>query len=58
MKERLCDWISSYQEATMGRDYDPSREVERAQIFKADPRLGNRLVLRLRSKDDRDEVVR
>ena len=30
VKERLLDWLASYHEATGGRDYDPSGELEQA----------------------------
>ena len=46
----LLAWVRSYQEATMGREFDPSNELEYAQLYKADPKLGNRLVLMFRSK--------
>ena len=58
VKERLLDWLASYHEATGGRDYDPSGELEQAAMFKTDARLGNRIALRFRSKETRDDVVR
>ena len=58
VKERLLDWLASYHEATGSRDYDPSGELEQAAMFKTDARLGNRIALRFRSKETRDDVIR
>ena len=58
VKERLMDWLASYREATGGRDYDPSGELEQAAMFKTDARLGNRIAQRFKSKETKDDVVR
>ena len=41
----------------MGHEFDPSNELEYAQLYKADPKLGNRLVVMFRSKETRDDTV-
>ena len=57
VKECLLDCLASYHEATGGSDYDPSGELEQAAMFRTDARLGNRIALRFRSKETRDNVV-
>ena len=55
--ELLLAWVKSYQEATMGQEFDPIRELEYAKLYKADPKLGNHLVVGFRSKETRDNTV-
>ena len=42
----------------MGCEFDPSNELEYAQLYKADPKLGSHLVVMFRSKETRDDTVR
>ena len=58
MKKRLLDWLASYHEATGGRNYAPSGELEQEAFFRTDPRLDIKTTLRFRSKEARDDVVR
>ena len=44
MKEQLVELLSSFYQATGGREYNPCPEVAVAQVFKADEKLRNRLV--------------
>ena len=53
----LLTWVKSYKEATMGWKFDPSNELEYAQLYKADPKLGNHLVVVFRSKETHDDTV-
>ena len=53
----LLAWVKSYQEATMGWELDPSNELEYAQLYKANPKMGNRLVVVFCSKETRDDTV-
>ena len=55
VKERLLDWLASYHEAAGDKDYDPSGELEQAAMFRTDARLGNRIALRFRIKETRDD---
>ena len=41
----------------MGCEFDPSNELEYAQLYKADPKLGNCLVVMFRSKETRDDTI-
>ena len=41
----------------MGYEFDPSNELEYTQLYKADPKLGNHLVVMFRSKETRDDTV-
>ena len=49
--------VKSYQEATMGQEFDLSNQLEYAQLYKAKPKLGNRLVVVFCSKETRDDTV-
>ena len=42
----------------MGCEFNPSNELEYAQLYKVDPQLGNHLVVMFRSKETRDDTVR
>ena len=53
----LLAWLKSYQEATMGQKFDPSSELEYAQLYKANPKLDNRLAVVFCSKETRDDTV-
>ena len=52
------EWLISFHEITGGREYNPYNEVAVAQLLKEDTQLGNRLVLKVYSKETRDNVVR
>ena len=41
----------------MGCELDPSNELEYAKLYKADPKLGNHLVVMFRSKETCDDTV-
>ena len=53
----LLTWVKSYQESTMEGEIDPSNELEYAQLYKADQKLGNHLVVVFRSKETHDDTV-
>ena len=55
----LESWLMSYHEAVgAGREYDPAKDLEQGEIYLAPPRFGRRLMLKVRTKEARDDIVR
>ena len=58
VRDRLISWADSHRELMEERVPDMSAAIQQAKLWVLDACLGNRLVLKLDSKEARDEVVR